>query len=85
MKDVEIIRQLQNNVEEHKTIMEKIDLFGEKLEEMKLQLTELPEKIFDRADQKYASKTAERVIYGMVGIIITAFVVAVWEVIKGNI
>ena len=85
MKENEIIRQFNENASQHQIIMEKLEFFSEKLEEVKLALAELPDKIFERADKRYASKLAEKVIYGMVGIIITAFVVALWELIKGEI
>lgn len=65
--------------EANKNIMEKLDSFAEKLESIKIQLAELPEKIFEKGDERYASKTSERVIYGMVGIVITAFIVGLWE------
>ena len=33
-------------------------------------------------DGRYAAKTAERIIYGLVGAICLAFVLAMWELIK---
>ena len=77
-----IEQQLIKNEQEHKTIMEKIDRFGEKLEEISIKLASLPDDIFKRADDRYASKTAERVIYGLVGIVCGGFLLAIWELLK---
>ena len=85
MKENEIIRQFNENALQHQTIMEKLESFSEKLEEVRIALAELPDKIFERADKRYASKLAEKVIYGIVGIIITGFVVALWEITRGNL
>lgn len=74
-----IKKDMASNNEVHKIIMEKLDNFGEKLEAMRIQIAELPEKIFEKGDERYASKTSERVIYGMVGIVITSFIVGLWE------
>ena len=70
------------NEQEHKAIMEKVDKLGEKLEAISIKLAELPDEIFKRADERYAAKTAERVIYGLVGAVCFAFVLALWELIK---
>lgn len=80
METIEV--QLEKNEQEHKTIMEKMDKFGEKLELISIKLAELPDEIFKRADNRYASKTAERVIYGLVGIVCGGFLLAVWELLK---
>lgn len=79
MKD--IIRQLDKNNEEHRTIMEKIDLFGEKIEALSIKIAELPEAIFKKTDEKYASKTVEKVMYAFIGIILTSFIIALWELV----
>lgn len=81
MEDGEIIRQFNNNALEHKTLMDKLDIFGDKLEDLKIQVAKLPEQFFEKADSRYASKTAERLIYALVGIVLSAFVVALWELI----
>ena len=70
------------NEQEHKAIMEKVDKLGEKLEAISIKLAELPDETFKRADERYAAKTAERVIYGLVGAVCFAFVLALWELIK---
>lgn len=74
--------KLSKNEQEHKTIMEKMDKFGEKLEAMSVKIAELPDEIFRRADERYASKTAERVIYGLVGAVCLAFILGLWELVK---
>lgn len=74
--------KLVKNEQEHTTIMDKLDNFGEKLEALSVKMAQLPDEIFKRADERYAAKTAERVIYGLVGAICLAFVLALWELIK---
>lgn len=80
MEAIEV--KLVKNEQEHKTIMEKMDKFGEKLEAMSVKIAELPDEIFRRADERYASKTAERVIYGLVGAVCLAFILGLWELVK---
>lgn len=65
-------KQLENNFAEHKIIMDKIDDIIKSIAEIQCSMAGLPEKIFEKADERYASKTSERVIYGMVGTIVTA-------------
>ena len=74
--------KLEKNEQEHLTIMEKMDKFGEKLEAISVKLAQLPDEIFKRADERYASKTAEKIIYGLVGAVCFAFVLALWELVK---
>ena len=74
--------KFDKNEQEHLTLMEKMDKFGDKLEAISVKLAELPDEIFKRADERYASKTAERVIYGLVGIVCGGFLLAVWELLK---
>jgi len=57
--------------EVNKKIMEKIDDFSEKLEAMRIQIAELPEKMFEKADQRYVNKdrfmTVERAVFALIG------------------
>lgn len=71
-----IISQFNKNNEEHKTIMEKIEKFSDKLDDISITIARLPDDIFERADKRYASKTSEKIIYGMVGVVCTGVVVA---------
>ena len=77
-----INEKLRNNEKEHSAIMEKIDEFGKKLEDISVKIASLPDQILERADKRYASKTAEKLIYGLVGIVCAAFVMALWELIS---
>ncbi|MEI6580794.1 MAG: hypothetical protein WCO07_01335 [bacterium] len=72
----EIKQQLKDNFAEHKTLMEKIDNLKESVEEIKITLAGLPDKIFDRADRRYAYKTTERAMYALIGAICLAFIYA---------
>ena len=77
-----INEKLRNNEKEHSAIMEKIDEFGKKLEDISVKIASLPDQILERADRRYASKTAEKIIYGLVGVVCAAFVMALWELIS---
>ena len=77
-----INEKLRNNEKEHTTIMDKIDEFGRKLEEVSVKIASLPEQILEKADKRYASKTAEKIIYGLVGAVCVAFVMALWKLIE---
>ena len=77
-----INEKLRNNEKEHSAIMEKIDEFGKKLEDVSVKIASLPDQILERADKRYASKTAEKLIYGLVGVVCAAFVMALWELIS---
>ena len=72
----QIEKQLQINFEEHRTIMEKIDDLTKSLVEIQISIAKLPEKMFEKADERYASKTSERIVYGMVGTVVTAVLLA---------
>lgn len=71
-----IKRDLAENDKAHNLIMEKLDEFGEKLERIEIKLAELPDKIFERADRRYASKETEDALRRLNWIVITAVVVA---------
>lgn len=62
-------------------MMDKLDRFEEKLEEIKIQLTALPDSIFERADKRYASKLSEKVVYGMIGVLTTGVLVGILELL----
>lgn len=74
--------KLEINDKEHSIIMEKLDSFGEKLEILSVKIAQLPDEILKRADERYASKTAERVIYALVGAVCFAFIMGVWKLIE---
>lgn len=64
-----------------KPIMQEIRNLGEKLNNFKLEITkeiaELPSKIIKETDDKYANKNTERVVYGMITLILIG-VVGAW-------
>jgi len=72
---------------EHDHIMEKIDALKDDIKEdiknLSVAIAKMPEEIFKRADERYASKTAERAIYALVGAICLAFVMGLWYLLTG--
>lgn len=81
--DMEIIKIKLSKCElENASIMEKLDTFGDKLEALSIKMAQLPDEILKRADERYADKNAERVVYAMVGAICLAFILALWEMLK---
>lgn len=77
----DIQRQLQNNIEEHKILMEKIDKLTEKLEEVRINIAEMPDKLLERTDLRYASKDTEESVKRLGWIVISAVVVAVLSIV----
>jgi len=79
-------KRLDQNDKEHITIMEKMDafreFFNEKINALSLDIAKMPDKILERADERYASKTAEKVIYALVGAVCLAFIMGLWEILK---
>jgi len=79
----QIEKKLELNFEEHRTIMEKIDDLTKSLVEIQISIAKLPEKMFEKADERYASKLSEKIVYGMAGIVLTLVLTAlVFLVIK---
>lgn len=74
-----MVEQFNKNKEEHNTIMNQLNDFKN---EILVKIAELPQVILDKADERYASKTTERAVYGLIGAIVLAFVYAVIELIK---
>jgi Txe/YoeB family toxin of Txe-Axe toxin-antitoxin module len=79
----QIEKKLELNFEEHRTIMEKIDDLTKSLVEIQISIAKLPEKMFEKADERYASKLSEKIVYGMAGTVLTLVLTAlVFLVIK---
>jgi len=79
----QIEKKLELNFKEHRTIMEKIDDLTKSLVEIQISIAKLPEKMFEKADERYASKLSEKIVYGMAGIVLTLVLTAlVFLVIK---
>jgi len=79
-----IEEKLSNNEKEHKEIMEELSGFRDDIKHLSLEVAKLPQEILKLADERYASKTAERVIYGLVGAVCLAFVLGLIELIKSS-
>ncbi len=63
--------KLQNNFNEY--IMKNIDDLKQAVAQIQVSIAELPQAIFDKSDERYASKTVEKVVYavcGAVGLVI---------------
>ena len=82
----DIDKRLDKNDKEHITIMEKLDafkdFFNDKINSLQVDIARMPDKILERADERYASKTAEKVIYALVGAVCLAFIMGLWEILK---
>jgi len=62
-----ITSELDDNKKEHRAIMEKLDDFGKQLTAIRVELASLPERILEKADSRYASKTTEKALYTLIG------------------
>lgn len=74
-------QELKSNREEHKNIMQELKELGNKFESLALEVRGLPEKILEKADVRYASKTTERAVYGLIGALCLTVVLGVVEFI----
>ena len=63
-------------------IMEKIDDLSKKVEAIGICIAELPEKIFEKADKRYAGKSFEQVAWLIIGAIITGVITMVIRYIE---
>ena len=74
-------RELLINKEEHKTMSQKIDDLGEGLNEIKVTLAGLPEKLADKFDERYASKEYEESLKKIMWLVISGFIIALLAVV----
>ena len=58
----------------HKEMNKKIDKLSEAIQSIKVSLAKLPEEIIEKSEGRFASKLTERIVYGLVGLIILTFV-----------
>jgi len=63
----ETLARLKLLEDNQKRFMEKIESLEDKVDKLAVSIASLPDDIFKRADERYASKTAERAIYALVG------------------
>lgn len=68
-----------NNI---KPIMEKMEKMDDKIDNIQIQIASLPEALIEKLDKRYASKVTENIVYAGAGLILTAFIMALWELIK---
>jgi DNA-binding ferritin-like protein len=78
MEDKNITRQ--ECFENHKMINEKLDKIDEKVNALKVQVVQIPEKILEKTDLKYVEKaefkTVQKIVYTLVGVILLAVLYA---------
>lgn len=60
-----------------KSMDEKIDKMAIAINNLRVDIAKLPERIFEKGDRRYASKLSEKLIYGMVGTVLTLVLIAV--------
>ena len=72
----EVKNELQNNKDEHKIFMKKLDELNEGQNEIKVTLASLPEALAEKFDQRYASKKTEESVNRVTWIVITAVLIA---------
>ncbi len=59
-----------------KMMTDKIDKIDKSVNDIKIAIASLPDDILQRADKRYAGKTTEKVVYGMVGLILSIVITA---------
>lgn len=80
MNDVE--KELETNKLEHQAFMDKLEDFGKQLTALMLKVEGLPEKLLEKTDKRYASKTTEKAVYAIIGAVCLAVFYSVFEMIK---
>jgi len=58
----------------HQILNGKMDKLSEEINNLRLEVAMLPEKLAKEFDKRYASKLTEKIVYGAAGIILAAFV-----------
>ena len=56
----------------HNIFMDKLDKMADQINKISIDIAELPEKIFERGDDRYASKVTEKAVYALIGAIVLA-------------
>lgn len=74
-------RRLQTLEDNQNKFMDKLDNLGSKIENLSIDIAKMPEIILEKADARYASKTSEKVVYGMVGAIVLGVLYAILELV----
>lgn len=70
-REIELLKA--NNLK----VVEKLDNLEENLNQVKVQIAELPERLAEKFDQRYASKSTEVAVYSFIGLVVTGVVVAI--------
>jgi hypothetical protein len=65
----------------HNSLMEKIDHIIDKINSLEVKMAELPDRVLERADKKFASKLVEKIVYGMLGAIALGILYALMELV----
>jgi hypothetical protein len=81
MNNEEITRQFNDNKEAHNILMDKIEKFSEKLEDVKISIAELPKQLTDEFDKRYASKDTEDSLKKIIWIVVTAVIIALLSLV----
>lgn len=81
-----IQERFKNNDKEHFSIMEKLDALKDDMNEkftlLSIEIAKMPEKILEKADSRYASKTVEKALYGAIGAVCVALIMWVIDILK---
>jgi restriction endonuclease S subunit len=84
MKKEELSIKVSNLETTQIKMMEKLDKFGDKLEEVQISIAKLPEALTEKFDDRYASKVYEDSLKRVMWIVVSAIIIAVLAlVIKG--
>jgi len=78
MKDFITRSEYANN---HLNLNKKMDDIYNELEKIKIELAKLPEKLAEKFDQRYASKLTQRIVYGLVTLIMVGVLGAILTLI----
>lgn len=77
----ETIARLKLLEKAQERFMDKLEGMEKKLDKLAIDIALLPEKIFEKADKKYASKIIERAVYAIIGAVCLTVVYAIIELV----
>lgn len=84
MKKEELSIKVSNLETTQIKMMEKLEKFGDKIEDIQISIAKLPEALTEKFDERYASKETEQYFKKAVGVVLTAVILAVLALVIKN-
>lgn len=72
---------MKSIMEEIKDVQQEVGEVKDSVNSLRLDVVALPEKILEKTDQRYASKSVEKIVYFVGGVVITALIGSVMTLV----